>query len=174
MEINRIWAMPNKNTFSVKPIRQFVDKYLVNSNISVDPFARDSNLATYTNDLNPNTNAKYHLEAGDFLDQLLIEQVKTDLVIIDPPYSPRQVKECYDAIGRSMTTQDGWTAHSRKVWKDKIMKIIIPNAIVLNFGWNTVGMGKKLGFEIIEILLVCHGADHSDTICMAERYIGID
>lgn len=30
-------------------------------------------------------------------------------------------------------------------------------------------VGKKHGFEQIEILLVCHGAAHNDTICVAER-----
>ncbi|MDE1882322.1 MAG: hypothetical protein KGI89_17440, partial [Euryarchaeota archaeon] len=33
----------------------------------------------------------------------------------------------------------------------------------------STGMGKKYGFQIEEILLVCHGSDHNDTICMAER-----
>jgi len=32
-----------------------------------------------------------------------------------------------------------------------------------------IGMGKGLGYEIVEILLVCHGSDHNDTICLAER-----
>jgi hypothetical protein len=40
---------------------------------------------------------------------------------------------------------------------------------VLSFGWNSAGMGKKYGFEQIEIMLVCHGAAHNDTICLAER-----
>lgn len=26
MTINRIWAMPNKNTFSIKPIKELVEK----------------------------------------------------------------------------------------------------------------------------------------------------
>ena len=30
-------------------------------------------------------------------------------------------------------------------------------------------MGRKLGFEIVELLLVCHGSDHNDTICIAEK-----
>lgn len=30
-------------------------------------------------------------------------------------------------------------------------------------------MGRKHNFEILEILLVCHGGVHNDTICMAER-----
>jgi hypothetical protein len=39
---------------------------------------------------------------------------------------------------------------------------------VLSFGWNTVGMGTDWTIE--EIMLVCHGGDHNDTICLAERH----
>jgi hypothetical protein len=47
--------------------------------------------------------------------------------------------------------------------------VLKPGGIILSFGWNTVGMGKSRGYEIREILLVCHGGAHNDTICMAER-----
>ena len=40
---------------------------------------------------------------------------------------------------------------------------------MLSFGWNTVGMGKRHGYEQIEIMLCCHGGAHNDTICLAER-----
>lgn len=39
------------------------------------------------------------------------------------------------------------------------------------FGWNSVGFGKQRGFEIIEILLICHGGHHNDTIVTVERKI---
>lgn len=29
MEMNRIWAMPNKNTFSIKPIRELLDRWVI-------------------------------------------------------------------------------------------------------------------------------------------------
>jgi hypothetical protein len=32
-------------------------------------------------------------------------------------------------------------------------------------------MGKTRGFEIIEILMVCHGGNINDTICTVERKI---
>jgi hypothetical protein len=98
--ITRTWAMPNSETFSIKPIGQLVQRYISQADISIDPFARNKSWATLTNDLNPNTSAEYHLEAVDFLNMLHEEQIKADLVIIDPPYSPRQVKECYDGFGR--------------------------------------------------------------------------
>lgn len=42
---------------------------------------------------------------------------------------------------------------------------------MLSFGWNSVGMGRKHSFEIVEILMVCHGGMHNDTICVAERKV---
>ncbi len=53
--------------------------------------------------------------------------------------------------------------------RNAIVPVLTEDAIVLSFGWNSVGMGKKHGFEIIEIMLCCHGGAHNDTICIAER-----
>jgi hypothetical protein len=172
MKMNRVWAMPSSNTFDVKPIGDFVKSYLQQSQISVDPFARNKQWATFTNDLNPTTSAQYHLDALEFLNNLHNQSILADLVIFDPPYSPRQISECYQQIGRIVTMQDtqgkSWTD-----WKAAISKIVSINGIVLSFGWNSVGMGKKHGFEIIEILLVCHGGMHNDTICIAEKRISM-
>ena len=169
MKISRVWAMPNADTFDVKPIHDFVWKYLNQAKVSVDPFARNKLWATYSNDLNPETKADSHLEAEDFLNKLTDSKIIADLFIFDPPYSPRQLKECYDGIGRKMQMEDGQTARMRNNWKQAAMKILGPDCVALSFGWNSVGFGRKFGFEIEEILLVCHGADHNDTICLAER-----
>ena len=96
---SRVWAMPNSDTFSVKPIGDFVRRYLTASKVSVDPFARNNCWATYTNDLNPGTAAASHSDAEDFLRGLAAQGVKADLVIFDPPYSPRQISECYKSVG---------------------------------------------------------------------------
>jgi len=165
VKINRVWAMPSKNTFDIDPIRKMVTKYLAKSTTSVDPFARDKRWATHTNDLNPRTKAEYHLLALDFLQLMINKKIKTDLVLFDPPYSLRQIKECYNNVGLTITGREaGW-----KTEKDLMDRILIPDSIVLSFGWNSIGMGKKRHYEILEILLVCHGRAHNDTICMAER-----
>jgi len=163
----RVWAMPNSETFSVPAIGNFVRRYLDHSKESVDCFARNKRWAKWTNDLNPKTAAEYHMDVMDFLRMLRAKGVKADCVIFDPPYSPRQVKECYEAIGENckqwmIQRQCGWTKE-RKL----IREILAPGGVVLSFGWNTVGMGK--GFALEEILLVCHGGGHNDTICIAER-----
>lgn len=161
--------MPNHDTFSVKPIGDFVRRYLANSKVSVDPFARNKNWATYTNDLNPETLAQRHMDAEAFLKQLACECVKADLVIFDPPYSPRQISECYKSIGLEVGMKETQSAILYQRVRDVIPQILSDDGIVLSFGWNSVGMGKRHGFEIIEIMLCCHGGAHNDTICIAEK-----
>lgn len=163
----RTWAMPNADTFSVPPIGEMVKRYLSVGGVSVDPFARNKRWATFTNDLNPNTEAEHHMEARDFMRMLVEQSVVADLVIFDPPYSPRQVAEVYSEIGLTATMKDTQTAGMKKECRDLIRKLCKPGSIVLSFGWNSVGMGP--GFVTEEILLVCHGGDHNDTICLAER-----
>ncbi len=161
--------MPDSNTFDIKPIGVFVRKYLEHSTISVDPYARNKTWTTWTNDLNPETSADYHMDALEFLRLLVESEVRADLIIIDPPYSPRQIKECYDGIGMKVGATEALRGKMMAVRRELINRLLTDNGTVLTFGWNSTGMGKKYNFEIIEILLVCHGSDHNDTICMAER-----
>lgn len=171
MNIRREWAMPHLETFNVKPIGDLVRRYLEQSQVSIDPFARNKRWATYTNDLNPATGAECHMEAVDFLIEMRRQQVRADLFLFDPPYSPRQIKECYDSIGKKMTVADGQSARLKKLWRQAALPILTDDAIVVSCGWNSVGFGKMLGFEQIEILLVCHGGDHNDTIVTVERRV---
>ena len=170
MKIARYWAMPGKNTFSIKPITEFVDKYCQNRFITVDPFARDFTKPTYTNDLNPETLAEYHMKAIDFLKMINDKGIKADLVFFDPPYSLRQVKECYDNFGIGVSYEETINGYW-KAEKNIVSEIVNVGGIVLSFGWNSIGMGLKRGYEIIEVMLICHGGAHNDTICMAEKKV---
>jgi hypothetical protein len=168
MLFRRTFAMPNSDTFCVKPIAQFVQSYLrLSRGESCDPFARNSKFATWTNDLNPQTTAEYHMDAVAFLEMLLERGVKCDLAILDPPYSPRQISECYKAVGLACTMKDTQNAALYKRVRDALLPVLTDDAIVLSFGWNSTGMGPL--FEPMELLLVCHGGAHNDTICIAEK-----
>lgn len=169
MKFSRLWAMPNADTFSIPPIGDFVQSYLRASLVSVDPFARDKRWATYTNDLNPATAAEHHLDAEEYLLMLAVRGVKCDLALFDPPYSPRQISECYKQVGREVGMKETQSALLYQRVRNALLAVLTEDATVLSFGWNTVGMGKKHGFEIIEILLCCHGGAHNDTICLAEK-----
>jgi len=159
--------MPSRDTFTVPAIGAFVKTYLRSSQISIDPFARNCSWATFTNDINPNTTAEYHEQATVFLERLVTDGVKADLFLFDPPYSPRQILECYKEIGLTATMQDTQNASLNKKCRKLFRELASPDAVVLSFGWSTNGMGP--GWKVEEIMLVCHGGDHNDTICMAER-----
>lgn len=165
--IRRTWEMPNANTFEVRAIGDLVRANM--RGVSVDPFARNSRLATYTNDLNPSTAAEYHMHAQEFLKMLADRGVQADTVIFDPPYSPRQIAECYAAAGLTTDMQATQNARLYAECKREMRRLCRPGSRVLSFGWNSAGMGAQ--FEIEEILLVCHGSAHNDTICMVERMI---
>jgi hypothetical protein len=51
----------------------------------------------------------------------------------------------------------------------ELARLIKPGGHVIRFGWNSNGFGKRLGFKVIEILLVQHGGLSHDTIATVER-----
>lgn len=164
IEIKREWAMPNKNTFSIKPIRELIDNELTDG-LWIDPFANNNKIANITNDLNTSYDTDYHLDALDFLK--MFEDESVDGILYDPPYSPRQVSECYNNVGinvtNEMTRSSFWSNH-----KKEISRILKKGGKVIAFGWNSGGIGKSYGFTQTKILLVCHGGWHNDTICTVE------
>ncbi len=158
--------MPSPSTFSIPPITQFVSRWLTGCSIIVDPFARDSRIGTLTNDLNPAMPTDYHLDAIEFCGAI---GVVADAVLFDPPYSPRQISECYQRVGRAVTSKDTQNARLYKSVRDGLDKLLRPGGVALSFGWNSGGFGKTRGYVMEEILLVAHGGAHNDTICVAER-----
>lgn len=164
MKILRAWAMPNSNTFDILPIRKLIEDELT-AGVWIDPFANKNKLASITNDLNPDYDTDYHLDALQFMKMFEAESI--DGVLYDPPYSPRQVAECYHGIGMevtSKTTRASFWGNQKK----EISRIVKPGGKVISFGWNSGGIGRKYGFEISKILLVPHGGWHNDTICVVE------
>ena len=122
MRIDRIWAMPNKWTFQIPPIAALLKEEMTGG-IWIDPFAGKSSPAHIKNDLNPKCSAAYHMDALEFLK--LFDNDSADGILYDPPYSPRQVRECYDNI-------DGNIKWDGKVnfWSDtknEIARILKPN-----------------------------------------------
>ena len=165
MQINRIWAMPSAETFMIKPIRELVDRYL-GDGIWIDPFCRNSifkDRCSLTNDLNPKFAGTHNMDAIDFLKSLPANSA--DGILFDPPFSPRQVKEAYQGFGPCDTTRRFYS--SRKAEAARVLKV---GAIAIVCGWNSLGLGRKNGMEIEEILMVNHG-DQNDTIVTVCRKV---
>ena len=166
MVITRQWAMPNSRTFSIKPIRVLIDKYIYGKELVIDPFSNNNRIAHITNDIDPDCDADYHMDAIDFLKMFCDASV--DCVLYDPPYSPRQVSECYTKLGKTVNMETTQASYWSKQ-KAEISRIVKPGGVVITCGWNSGGIGQKYGFEIEEILLVPHGGWHNDTIVTVEK-----
>ncbi|MDH5183378.1 MAG: adenine-specific DNA methylase [Gammaproteobacteria bacterium] len=167
MKLSRVWAMPNKNTFSIKPIKELISSY-INQDVWIDPFARDSVfnvMCAHTNDLNADTDTTHTMEALEFLK--LFDNASIDGVLFDPPYSPRQISECYKNVGKMVHMTDTQSSFYT-LRKQEVVRILKPGGIAICCGWNSGGIGKTNGFELLEVLLVPHGGAHNDTIVTVE------
>jgi tRNA1(Val) A37 N6-methylase TrmN6 len=166
MTIERIWAMPNSLTFTIKPIKDLIERYLDNGMVVVDPFANNSKYGTITNDLNPEMNTTHHMDALAFL--RMLNESSADVILYDPPYSISQAAECYKSYGKeklelNVANMGYWAA-----CKDECARILKPRGILIICGWSSNGAGKNRGFEMKEILLVPHGGSKNDTIVTVE------
>lgn len=168
MEIKRIKAPPNKNTFLIKPIAKLLRKYVKDGKGWIDPFSGENSPAEFTNDLNEDKPTKYHMKSVEFCN---IMNEKYNGILLDPPYSPRQIKECYNGIGLICSSTDTQNSKLYGDTRKAIYKNIKLGGYAISFGWNSTGFGKNMGFEIVEILLVNHSSAHNDTIVVVEKRI---
>ena len=145
MIIERYWAMPSHQTFTIKPFKELIEKELGSEYI--DPFPYP-----------------FKQDAIEYLKT--IEDNSENYLVFDPPYSQRQLREMYDNNGLSLDNpmNNSYWANCRK----EISRIIKKNGKVISFGWNSNGIGKKYGFEITKVVLVAHGSQHNDTIATVE------
>jgi len=164
----RMWAMPSHETFTIRPIKSLLARYVGDGKRWADPFAGNNSPAQYTNDLNPATKAKQHVEAVEFAK--LFSKGKLDGVLFDPPYSFRQISEHYKILGKKATAKDTSMVFYEKV-KSAICDAVRPGGYAITFGWNTNGFGVTRGFRIVEIMTIAHGGSKNDTIVVVEKKI---
>ena len=146
MKIERAWAMPNKHTFTIKPIKRLIERETRGYKNTIDlfPYPFEKDALEHAKDLPDNS---------------------VYCVLFDPPYSFHQLNVSYNNEGEKIT--DSY----RSDLYNEVARIIKTTGKCLSFGWNTNGLGKGRGFEIERILLVAHGGSHNDTLCTVERKI---
>ena len=134
MKISRKWAMPNSNTFSIKPVNELVRRYMEGTVLVADPFANTSKIAHVTNDLDPSVGADYCMDAIDFLKTL--ETGTVCGVLFDPPYTNRQITEHYTRLGRTVTAKDTQSSYWGNL-KTEIARIVKAGGWCITCGWNS-------------------------------------
>lgn len=166
MIVTRQWAMPSRWTWSIKPIKELVEETVGDGLGWADPFAGQSQLGEHRNDLDPATGQPSNMDALEWLKTF--PDASLNGVLFDPPYSPRQVSECYRNLGQTVnmeTTQSSFWGNLKK----EIARVVKPGGAVITAGWNSGGVGMSNGFQIEKVLLVPHGGWHNDTIVVMER-----
>jgi len=141
------WAMPNKRTFTIKPIKKLLKKYcgpVPGLSHAVDPFQ-----------------FPFKEDALSYLSAFKNETVK--LLLLDPPYSKNQLAVTY--ANQGIPPFDDYLT---KV-KNQAARIVAPDGVVISFGWSSNGLGKKRGFRKTELLVVAHGGQHYDTLVIVEK-----
>ena len=170
MQIARTWAMPNGNTFQIEQIRNVVRdccREIERGGVIIDPFANTAKFGTVTNDLNPEYDTDFNMDALEFLKTRSDEEA--DLVLYDPPYSITQAAQLYKSYGvdklETSVSNMGYWARC----KDEVARITTYGGLVLCCGWNSNGIGKERGFTMEQLLVVAHGGSKNDTIVTVER-----
>jgi hypothetical protein len=168
MQFSRHFATASAWTFSIKPIKELLSRYVTNADEWCDPFAGKNSPAKFTNDMNPERKAMFCMDAKDFCDQLEAPNLKG--VLFDPPYSYRQVSEHYQSLGlKAKSIDTSYNFYTRVM--DAIDPKLPVGSIAISFGWNTTGFCKKRGWEKIEIMIVSHGGHHNDTLITVEKKV---
>ena len=166
LQIQHEWAMPSNRTFTIKPIKALVEAEVIRGGVIVDPFANACKYGTITNDLNPEYDTTYHLDALKFLKGLKTESA--DLVLYDPPYSISQAAEMYKSYGKERLEESVTNMRYWAECKNNIARILKRHGRCICCGWNTNGLGKGRGFEMAKILIVSHGGSKNDTLVTLE------
>jgi len=159
------WSMPNKETFQMKPIFDFIMKEMVKHDTILIPFAgwkRFNRKGITYIDILPNLPKPYILGDNKIVMQNLIKKRKKySLIISDPPYSLFQAVHTYN----NQKMQD--ISYIRNLYNDLIQE----GGIIISCGFNSTGMSKKRGFEKKEILIVNCGGSHNDFLILKEKKI---
>jgi hypothetical protein len=149
----------NRYTFSVKPIRLWVESECEGKTLNLFAGKTRLKIDEVRNDLDPNALADFRQDALEFVRMWAGE--KFDTVLLDPPYAYRKSMEMYNGIICSPFRR----------LKDELPKIINLNGKIITFGYHSNVMGKQRGFCVEKIALFSHGGAIHDTIASVERRI---
>jgi len=191
MKLTRHHTFTNSTPFSNPHVQRLFKKYIqkvcdfdlaMGDNLEqcvriIDPFAREyrqPGCLTVTNDLNPAFNTDFSMEANDFCELVvdgLFKGPDFDLIYFDPPYNLSRLKRNYDGIGKDLElwqTQNMWGRA-----RGALSRCIRIGGYAFSFGFNTAGFGRRLGFDIEEVMILHSSGrpDRYDILVTVERKV---
>lgn len=168
MKIEYAFSMPNKWTFKMKPIWDYVLTVILKHTNILFPFAGFMRFAqiptknfTYI-DISTDLPKPYiQGDIFDVLPELIKKQQKYDLIISDPPYSFFQSLHSY-AVNTKVIQQ---ITQLKQLYN----QLLENNGEIIHCGYNTTGMSKKHGYEKTNLLIVNCGGSHNDFLVLTEQ-----
>ena len=149
---------PEIETHKIKEFKQLLVKY--GQGTGIDPFARNCQHAYFTNDINPDTLAKFHMDALEWLELMSKKQRmdrKFDFIIFDPPFSDRMAKDKYG-------TSNLYSAESSKASECQKLgaRLLRTGGFFIKAGYNSNPPASHL--ELRELCLLACGGNRNDII----------
>lgn len=162
---SRIWQMPAKYTFAMPAVREILERLIADGKTWIDPFCGRYSPAQLRNDFDRTVEADAHMDGHEWLTSLATDSA--DGCLFDPPYSVHQALRIYKSVQGGTVGRDEYQAKCL----DEVARIVKTGGLVVRFGWNSQGAGKGRGFKLLEVMLLCHGKGHNDTIITVESKV---
>ena len=165
--LERVCQPLHRYTFKAPLIKEWVENHCIEGETILNLFAGMTRLREDLNeirvDLDIETNPHFCMDALTFvkLENEHSNSAKYGTVILDPPYAYRKSMEKYKGIIASPFRQ----------LKDEIVTLLSIGGRVITFGYHSSGMGAGRGFELTNVLLICHGGAQHDTIAIVEKKV---
>jgi len=159
MEFDYIKCPLNKYTFSIKPLREWVEGQCEGKVLNLFAGKTPLNVDEVRNDIDKTMVADYYKDAYLFVKEW--QSGKFNTILLDPPYSYRKSMEFYN----------GNKASPFRKMKDEIPRILEKGGKVITFGYHSVSMGINRGFKVERVCLFSHGGAIHDTIATVERRV---
>ena len=173
MRITHIkYSASTKETSEWRPYEQLWHKYqdqvwnmdiktrLLDDNIiefACDPFARNCQWAQpWTNDINIDTKAKWHLDAEEFLREISDERFA--IMLLDPPFSDRMSKDKYQSSGNLYASDSAKMLRIQKLAGN----LVVPGGFIIKAGYNTNKPHNC--FDLVEVRIVAMGNCRNDVL----------
>ena len=147
---------PKRFTFEQPKLKLWCEKWCKGKTLNLFAGKTKMTCDEFRVDCNKEMIADWYGDAFEFVKNT---DKKFDTIIFDPPYNLRKSREKYNG---------NYIGSLTKI-KNILCRIMNDNAVIIHFGYSTVGMGKCRGFKKIAICVVCHGGDHNDTLCLVEE-----
>jgi hypothetical protein len=156
--------MPDKWTFQIPVIADFISKYLFKAKNVLFPFAGQTRYPAHPSidyiDIDPTVPKPVIVgNTLDILPQLVQQNKKYDLIISDPPFTFCQCLRRYK-------NKDFQEISICKKYYDDLLNA---DGRIIHFGFNSTGMGLKRGYKKEVLFVVNHGGSHNDLLILVER-----